>query len=155
MIQQLSIIFGFFFCVDNQNGGVGIVRNAFIPNVSPGIQQIQAFLHLLQSDSFSAFVGFGFGEVAVFAGKPYDPLWAFRQTDADERRFVAANAVFERILDERNEYQRRNAGVAVGRNVELRGQLNVIRKPYPHQVDVISHEVHLLRQRYESLIIIV
>ena len=92
MIQQLSVIFGFFFCVDNQNGGVGIIRNAFIPDVSPGIQQIQTFLHLLQSDSFSAFVGFGFGKVTVFAGKLDNSLWAFRQTDADERRFVAANA---------------------------------------------------------------
>ena len=71
-----------------------------------GIQQLQPAAEVLQADAGTALVLVGiFREIAVADGAD-DPLALLMDVQIDERRFVIAHPMLERILDQRDEKER-------------------------------------------------
>ena len=75
-------------------------------NMAVGIQQLQPATEVLQADAGTALVLVGiFREIAVADGTD-DPLVLLMDVQVDERRFVIAHLMLERILDQRDEKER-------------------------------------------------
>ena len=86
--------------------GLAIVADASLPLITAGVGEVETALNLLESDAMTAAVAGGLGMVGILdvAG---DGMVAGLQADVDERGLGGADAVFEGILDERDEYHRR------------------------------------------------
>ena len=77
------------------------------------------------------------------------------QADVDERGLGGADAVFEGILDERNEDEGCHGCGIVGLDIDVSFNLDVIGQADFHQFNIIAHEVSLLAQGHKILLILI
>lgn len=119
-----------------------------------GIGQLQAFVHLLQSDAASAFISQAFGMIAVGYFTAYFS-GTFAEMDMDKAGFGRGDAMLEGILYEGDEDERGYFGRAVGAYVYLGFHGDVGRQTDAHQFDVVADEIHFFAQGDEVLLIIV
>ena len=93
--------------------GFAIVADASLPLITARVGEVETALNLLKSDAMTAAVAGGLGMVGILdvAG---NGMFAGLQADVDERGLGGADAVFEGILDERDENHGRNLEWRIG-----------------------------------------
>src|SRR5574344_151881 len=83
-----------------------VIRYTFFPRIMVGVHQFQPFSYLLESDTRTALVVMALREVAV-TNLASNISSNFRHLNIDITRFGRRNTMFESVLDERNENERR------------------------------------------------
>ena len=102
-----------------------------------GVGEGKSLTDLLEPDSATTLVVFRFGVIAIGASK-YDLIVGiYVKVDMDERRLSGGNAMFERILNKRNENQWGDAHLSVVRCVKVNLKVYVLTDAQTHELDVI------------------